>query len=100
MQNHILLLPGLEICRDARVSEDLRALRTSGLSPENLDTAFPATPQRVHSADCDRTPRGRAYIAPASLHQNAQTARGPDHARVRSLPRGPRSAATRARSCG
>src|SRR5215468_7431830 len=100
MDNRTLLLTEWEICKVAHASADLHALRMSGLSLENRDTAFRAIRPRAHFDDCDRTRRDRACIWPAFPRRNVQKAHGPDHVRARLLPPDPRSAATHARWCG
>src|SRR5262249_9260585 len=100
MDNRILLLPELGTCKVAHAFADLHALRMSGLSPENLDTAFRAIRPRAHFGDCDRTHRSRACTRPASPRPNVQKAHGLDRVQARLLPPDPRSAAMRARWCG
>src|SRR5437016_2822209 len=100
MDNRILLLTELGICKVAHAYANLHALRMSGLNRENLDTAFRAVRPRAHSGDCDRTHRDRACIQPASPRRNVQKADALGRARVRLLPPDPRSAATHARWCG
>src|SRR4029453_1659753 len=97
MDTRILLLPAWRICKGVHVSADLRALRMSDSNPENLDTAFRATPPRAHSDDCDRSRRTRACIRPASPPRNVQKAHGPDHARARLLLPNPHSVLRHAR---